>query len=272
MSKSPIYADYHVHTNFSSDSSASIESMIEQAIALGLERLCITDHMDYDFPKEYNLPFTFDPEEYFRVLSQAKEQYQDKIKLLIGIECGLRPYLTKQYQDLLSKYPFDFVIGSSHLVGNQDPYHSDYWEGRSESDGIRAYFQTIIDNVHSGADFDVYGHLDYVVRYGPTKNANYSYENFKDIIDELLTAIIHAGKGIEVNTAGYKYGLGHAHPQDDLIKRYLELGGKVLTIGSDGHKPEHLAYDFAKAREMLLKLGVTEYTVFEKRKPIFLPL
>lgn len=267
-----INADYHCHTSFSSDSTSSLESMIEQAIKLGLTRLCITDHMDYDFPAQYELPFVFDPEEYFKTLTDAREKYKGQIQLLIGIECGLRPYLNHRYKELLAKYDFDFVIGSSHLVGDQDPYHKEYWDGISEDDGIRNYFQTIIDNVVSGADFDVYGHLDYVVRYGPTKNENYPYEKFKDIIDELLTVIIKAGKGIEVNTAGYKYGLGHAHPQEDVIRRYLELGGKVITIGSDGHKPEHLAYDFDQAREMLLGLGVTHYTVFEKRKPIFVPL
>lgn len=263
-----ITSDYHTHTNFSSDSTATLESMIEKAISLGLERLCVTDHMDYDFPQKYNLPFVFDIDEYFHTLLQAKKKYADQINVLIGIECGLRPYLIDRYNKLLSDYAFDFVIGSSHLVGDMDPYQSEYWDGRSEEEGIRAYFQTIIDNVKAGADFDVYGHLDYVVRYGPTKNHKYSYEKFHDIIDEMLLSIIQARKGIEINTAGYKYGLGHAHPHQDLIKRYLELGGTIITIGSDGHKPEHLAYDFEVARKMLLSLGVKQYYVFENRIPI----
>lgn len=266
-----IAADYHIHTNFSSDSKASMESMIEKAIQLGLNRICITDHMDYDFPSK-DTPFVFDPTSYFTKLEEMKNKYNDKIQVLCGIELGLRPYLSKQYERLTNAYPFDFIIGSSHLVGEMDPYFPEYWEGRSESEGLKEYFQTIIDNIAAFNNFDVYGHLDYVVRYAPEKNKNYSYEAYQEILDSVLKTILDSKKGIEVNTAGYKYGLGFAHPQTDIIKRYLDLGGKILTIGSDGHSPEHIAYDFDRAKELLLSLGATHYTVFEKRKPIFLPL
>lgn len=266
-----ITADYHVHTNFSSDSNSSMESMIERAIELRFDRICITDHMDYDFPSE-ETPFVFDPTSYFIKLEEMKKRYKDKIHVLCGIELGLRPYLAERYEILTTAYPFDFIIGSSHLVGNTDPYFPEYWEGKSEFEGVEEYFQTIIDNVNAFNNFDVYGHLDYVVRYAPEKNKNYNYNAYHGIIDSVLKTIIASGKGIEINTAGYKYGLGFAHPQTDIIKRYLELGGKILTIGSDGHSPEHMAYDFSRAKELLLSLGVTHYTVFEKRKPIFLPI
>ena len=117
-------------------------------------------------------------------------------------------------------------------------------------------------------DFDVYGHIDYVVRYGPNKNQFYSYKKFSDIIDEILKKIISTGHGIEINTAGFKYRLGHPNPTEDIIKRYHELGGEIITIGSDGHKPEHLAYDFNKIPALLNSCGFDYYTVFEGRKPV----
>ncbi len=267
-----ITADYHIHTSFSSDSKAPMEDVIKQAITMGLTRICITDHMDYDYPARYNLPFIFDPEPYCKTITTLKEQYKEQITVLMGIECGVRPYLKDRFDTLLHQYDFDFVIASSHLAKDMDVYYPEYWEGITEDEGYRIYFQSILDNLNSFENFDVYGHLDYVVRYGPSKGDNFEYPLYADLFDEILKTIISMGKGIEVNSAGYKYGLGRPHPTKEIIKRYLELGGTILTIGSDAHKTEHLAYDFAKVRELLLELGVTKYTVFEHRQPIFLDL
>ncbi len=264
-----ITADYHVHSHFSSDSKASMEEMVEQAIELGMKKICFTDHMDYDFPENDGYSFVFNPEEYFTELADITEHYKNKIKVLKGIELGLQPYLADRYRILMNQYDFDFSIGSSHLVNQIDPYQSEYWKDKTEEKGIIDYFQSIIDNVKSFSDFQVYGHLDYVVRYAPNKNQSYTYKKYADIIDEMLKTIIEVGKGIEINTAGYKYGLGYAHPQTDVLRRYKELGGELITIGSDGHKPEHLGYDFPRAEQMLLSLGFQYYATFEKKKPTY---
>lgn len=265
-----ITADYHVHTNFSTDSDTPMEDQIKKAIDLHLDRICITDHMDYDYPVKGE--FEFDPSSYLKTIDDMKDKYGKQIKILKGVELGLRPEVASRCQALVDMYPFDFIIGSTHLVDNIDPYEKEYWNSISEKEGINKYLSTIVSNIKSFQDFQVYGHIDYVVRYAPNQNKYYSYEAYKEIIDKVLAVIIDHGKGIEVNTAGYKYGLGYAHPQTDIIKRYLQMGGKIITIGSDGHKPEHLAFDFDRARNMLLELGVKEYTVFENRQPIFLPL
>lgn len=264
-----IIADYHVHSRFSSDSTAPMEEMVEKAISLGMNKICFTDHMDYDFPDSYGLPFVFDPEEYFDELEKITSRYKSKIKILKGIELGLQPYLAPRYQKLMEDYDFDFAIGSSHLVGGIDPYYPEYWSRQSLEEGLILYFQSIIDNVKAFTGYQVYGHLDYVVRYVPDKKLIYSYEKFADIIDEMLKTIISHGKAIEVNTAGYKYGLGYPHPQTDVLKRYKELGGEIITIGSDGHKPEHLGYDFPKAEQLLISLGFKYYATFEKKVPVF---
>lgn len=267
-----IKSDFHTHTYFSSDSQTPMENMILKAIELGLNTICFTDHMDYDFPVTQGLTFVFDPDEYFKELNHLENKYKDSIKVLKGIELGLMPHLNQRIHALISSYPFDFVIGSSHVVHGVDPYFGEYWENRSEREGIEAYFKSIIENVGKIKDFDIYGHLDYVIRYSPEKIKDYSYNNYADIIDSMLKAIISAGKGIEVNTAGYKYNLEYPHPHPDILKRYKELGGDIITIGSDGHKPEHLAYDFNKANELLLSLGYKYYSTFEKRVPTFIKL
>ncbi|NLK75254.1 MAG: histidinol-phosphatase HisJ family protein [Clostridiales bacterium] len=274
-----ILYDYHVHSNFSSDSSTPMEEMIEKAIKLGLKTLCFTDHMDYDYPYvEGGYSFIFDPEEYLNKLNELKYKYRSCIKILTGIELGLKPGITEEVEKLVNKYPFDFIIGSSHVVNNIDPYYSVYWEGKDEDEMIHGYFETIIENCKAFPQFHVYGHIDYIVRYSPSKglgtagNTPYSYHKYADILDKVLTTILSLDKGIEINTSGLKYGLGYAHPKTDVLKRYRELGGELITIGSDAHKPEHLCYDFSYVEDLLKSLGFKYYATFEAGKPNYIKL
>ncbi|SFR95485.1 histidinol-phosphatase HisJ family protein [Anaeromicropila populeti] len=264
-------ADYHVHSDFSSDSRTPMHNMIEKAISMGLERICFTDHMDYDFPIQYKMLFEFDPEEYFRKITELSALYP-QINILKGIEIGMRPYLAKRFEELISTYSFDFVICSTHLVGDRDPYYKDFWENKTLHSGMKEYFQSILANIEVYHDFDVYGHLDYMIRYAPVKNKSIVYSEYQDLLDEILKKLLSLGKGIEVNTSGFKYGLGHPNPHEEILTRYLELGGEILTIGSDGHCPEHLGYDFDKIVPLLKSLGFRYYTIFENRKPQMLPL
>ena len=260
--------DFHIHSSFSSDSEASMESMIEAGIRLGLTAMCFTEHLDYDYvPGEPD--FIVDTPAYLDCLRRCRDLYGSRIELLFGIELGLQPHLTRRLNDYISQWDFDFVIGSSHLVHGADPYYPAFSEGRKEEDCYLEYFETIIENLNAFSDIDVYGHIDYVVRYGPNKNRFYSYEKYKEILDEVLKNIIAHGVGLELNTAGYKYGLGAPNPHPDVLRRYRELVGEIITVGSDGHAPEHLAYDFGKVKDILLGCGFRYYTVFRKRKPEF---
>ena len=263
--------DQHMHCNFSGDSDALPEDMIKAGIAHGLSGICFTDHLDYDYPEEPNI-FLLDFDNYFKVLPDLRKKYADKISVNIGIELGLQPQAAGQNLAVAEKYPFDFIIGSSHVVNHMDPYYPEFFAGRDEDAAYMEYFESVLENINSDVDFDVYGHIDYVVRYGPNKNAFYTYEKFKDIIDEILTQLISKGKGIEVNTGGFKYGLGHPNPTEDIIKRYRELGGEIITMGADAHVPEYVAYEFDKAAHIIKNCGFKYYTVFKNRKAEFIPL
>lgn len=266
-----MFWDQHMHCNFSGDSDALPEDMIKAGIAHGLSGICFTDHLDYDYPEEPNI-FLLDFDNYFKALSDLREKYADKISVNIGIELGLQPQAAGQNLAVAEKYPFDFIIGSSHVVNHMDPYYPEFFAGRDEDAAYMEYFESVLENINSGVDFDVYGHIDYVVRYGPNKNAFYTYEKFKDIIDEILTQLISKGKGIEVNTGGFKYGLGHPNPTEDIIKRYRELGGEIITMGADAHVPEYVAYEFDKTAQIIKNCGFKYYTVFKNRKAEFIPL
>lgn len=266
-----MFWDQHMHCNFSGDSDALPEDMIKAGIAHGLSGICFTDHLDYDYPEEPNI-FLLDFDNYFKVFSDLREKYADKISVNIGIELGLQTQAAGQNLAVAEKYPFDFIIGSSHVVNHMDPYYPEFFAGRDEDAAYMEYFESVLENINSGVDFDVYGHIDYVVRYGPNKNAFYTYEKFKDIIDAILTQLISKGKGIEVNTGGFKYGLGHPNPTEDIIKRYHELGGEIITMGADAHVPEYVAYEFDKTAQIIKKCGFKYYTVFKNRKAEFIPL
>lgn len=263
-------ADFHMHTNFSTDSDSTPEQMIEGAIQKGLQTICITDHQDVDFPKSI-MPegFQIDFEKYFETLRKLQTKYQNQIEILIGVELGLQPHLGNVYKELADTYLFDFIIGSVHLLDGMDPYFKEFFKDKTDEEGYRRAFEITLENIKNISEYDVLGHLDYVVRYGKEQDRAYSYSKYADYIDEILKHLIAHGKGLEMNTAGFKYGLSFAHPHTDVLKRYRELGGEIITIGSDGHKPEHIAYDFHKVSDILKACGFKNYTEFRQRKPIF---
>lgn len=262
-----ITADFHVHTSFSSDSEERLESAVAAAVQKGLKTLCITEHMDMDYPTG---EFALDAARYQKELFRVKQLYSDRIELLFGVELGVMDYLAPRLYEFASAYPFDFIIGSSHLVDGVDPYYPEYFDKFGDSEGIRRYFQSILDNISAFDDFDVYGHLDYVVRY--SKAMTYNPLDFWDMLDEILRKLISMGKGIELNTAGLKYGLAFAHPHPQVLKRYRELGGEIITVGSDAHMGANIAYAFDKAEEILKAAGFVYRAVFRGRKAEFVKL
>lgn len=264
-------ADFHLHSSFSGDADVPMEDMVKRGIQLGLHTMCFTEHMDMEL-QAGNINFEVDTRAYQKELYRLKDKYEKDIELLFGIELGLQPHLGKREREYLDAYPFDFVIGSSHVVDGVDPYYPEFFEGHTQEECYRAYFQSIIDNLESFSDVDTYGHLDYIVRYGPDKIKGYSYEKYSDILDSVLKELIEKGIGLEVNSAGYKYGLRQPNPHPDIIKRYQKLGGEIITIGSDAHKTEHIAYDFNNCIHILKECGFRYYTEFRKRKPKFVLL
>lgn len=269
-----IKADFHMHSNYSGDSHTPMEAMVQQAIKCGLTHICFTEHYDPDFVYQDGEPeiFNLNTDSYLYELLQMKNKYQDQIKVLFGIELGLQPHLKRELAVYSKGFDFDFIIGSSHICNRKDPYYPSFFEGRSEDEAHHEYFENVLESIKKTPYFDVYGHLDYVVRYGPTKNSQYTYAKHKDVIDQILTHLIEEEKGIELNTGGFRHGLGEPNPCIDILKRYHELGGEIITIGSDAHTPEDVAGNFDKAADILTTCGFKYYTVFEGRVPEFLKI
>ena len=267
--------DMHVHTCFSSDSTAPVETQVRKALSLGMKHIAISDHQDYDYPpwhSIYLLSETGDTEGYLSVLREVREKYEGRIEVLIGIELGLQVPLGKRLDRYVAAYPFDFVIGSTHFFNGRDTEDPALYRDCTEEDACRAYFQTELDNRAATDAYDVVGHLDFVLRDLPSKNRYFSYRTYADLLDEILLTVIRKGKGIECNTKTLYRGMGQPSPDTSVLKRYRELGGEIITFGSDAHQPDWIGGAFVEASEILRECGFRYYCIFRDRKPVFLPL
>ena len=270
-----ISADYHLHTSFSSDSDTPMEKMIEAGIKKGLRTMCFTEHMDYDYPVPSDKPeltFLVDTDAYLAKTREMAEKYAGKCNILFGIELGVQPHLYDDLKKLTTFYPFDFVIGSTHLIDGIDPYFPEFFESRGERWAYERYFEHCAENIKAFHELDSFGHLDYIVRYGPNQNKYYSYKEYADYIDEILKLLIYNGIALEVNTGSFKYGLNVTNPNLDIIKAYHKMGGELITVGSDAHVPDFIANKFDVVSDLLKEAGFKYYTEFKERKAMFVKL
>lgn len=252
-----------------------MEDMVLQGIAQGLKIMCFTEHNDFEYPVFPDLPadaFALNTDSYLYTLATLKEKYADKIRLLFGVELGLQPEAAHLNALYAQSYDFDFIIGSSHVCHGKDPYYPGFFDGRGAEASLREYFESILENIREYSNYDVYGHLDYAIRYAPEKDKGYTYEKYRDVLDEILKLLLEKEKGIELNTGGIKSGLRDFHPCMDILKRYRGLGGEIITVGSDSHDVRNIAAHFARAADVLRECGFRYYCVFEKRTPEFYKL
>lgn len=261
-------ADSHVHSSFSGDSMEKLENIIERAIETGMDEITITDHLDLEFPGEINI-FELDFKTYVETLKKLKKFYRNNIKIKIGIELGLQPQLEGKYDEIFNCEDVDFIIGSFHCVKGMDVADRKFFEKYAKDEAHRIYFEEVLNTIDLFPKINVCGHLDFINRYGRSVYDDYKKINFemhKELIDKILIKLIEKNIGIEINTSALRYGLRDFHPCRKILKRYKELGGKIITIGSDAHRALDIMRDFDKAREVLKEIGFEKFCVFEQRK------
>ena len=262
--------DFHVHSDFSEDSSAKMEDVIKISIKKGLKEICFTDHSDYDFAGtgiDSNY-FRFDIKEYFSAIEEYKKKYQNDIIIRIGIELGLQAHTLDCCKKEVNSHDFDFAIASVHSLEGADFIDPDYFDGKTQKQAYERYFHELDYIVNNYEDYNVLGHLDIIKRYGGY-NAPLPFVEYYDTVVAILKKAIEKGKGIELNTSGIRYKLGDYHPSTDIVKLYHSLGGEIITIGSDAHDPLYMGFDFTNALNHLKDIGFKYITSFEKMKPIF---
>lgn len=263
--------DSHIHSDISFDGRFSIDDFVVTARDMGLSGITFTEHYDiYDGMDPHDEKAKpFDEDEYKEKTSIAKERFGDFVRK--GVEIGLRPDSAKEVEKIARLFDYDFIIGSSHIVSMKNISHDySFYSGLTKEEAYEKYLKEVYENIMlCHENFDVYGHLDYVARYGKYDNPKMECN---DTLDSVLKLIIEKGKGIEVNTATYRLGLGDPHPNKGVLKRYRELGGEIITLGSDAHCPDHLSFSFEKACDALRDIGFKYYSVYADRKPEFIKL
>lgn len=281
-----MYLDYHVHSSFSDDSVYPMEDIIKKAIDLGINELCFTEHVDYGvkvdvnsnpakarvyYPKtESDMALMTDNcnyKDYIIEYNRCKDIYKDEIDIKLGIEFGMQVHTIDYFKKDFERYNFDFVILSCHQIRDEEFYNYKFQEGKTQEEYNRAYYQEILDVIREYKDYSVLGHLDLIKRYD--KAGEYPLEGVKDIVIEILAQVIKDGKGIEVNTSSFRYALSDLTPSRDIIKLYKELGGKIITIGSDSHKEVDFGYRVLNIKEELKELGFIDFCSFNKMEPMF---
>ena len=265
--------DSHMHCNFSGDSDAEPIDMIKAAKEKQLWGITFTDHLDLDYPKEFGF-FDLDLDNYYPTLhSLSEKESTDLFSVLVGLEVGIQPHVADACKQIVKAHPYDFIIGSTHLVDKWDPYFDSFWERDSEAKLLNRYYESILENINVFTDFDALGHLDYAFRYVKNpETKNNTHKPYAEIIDAILEFIIKKDKALEINTAALRKGMAGPNPAESIIKRYKELGGELITLGADAHTPKDVAADFDKLPAILHRCGFDSFVVYKKRKPVAYPL
>ena len=271
-------ADYHVHTAFSDDSVYPLEQVARDALRLNLDELCFTEHVDYGVKPEWDQPASarFEDgrpvtncayEAYLAELDRVRGELDGRIRLRAGLELGVQRHTLAQNRALLERLAgrLDFVICSIHQVGDLEFWNGDYQRGRTQEQIHAAYYEEMLAVVEAFDGYSALGHLDLIRRYDPF--GDYPFERVRDVVAEVLRRVIADGKGIEVNTSGIRYGLGDFQPCREILALYRDLGGGVVTVGSDSHKPEHLGAYLRLAYRELAELGFEGVCTYEQGEP-----
>ncbi len=250
-------ADYHVHSRFSIDSSEDIETYCRRAIRLGLKEITFTEHYDLhpDEPGRGYLNW----ERYNRAVHLCRDKYGTQLKINLGLELG-EPH---QYQAALRLFlqdkSVDFLLGSVHWVDGW-ALHENYCDHHDAKEAYERYLQEVLATVSAGG-FHVLGHLDLLKRYGKKYGCLHPAQ-YRELILTILQVAVEKQIGLEVNTSGWRQGLGEPLPSLEIIRWYQSLGGRIITIGSDAHRVAHLGMDIHRAQSILLELGFDRIAVF----------
>ena len=256
--------DFHMHSLVSFDGHDPAPLMVEAAAAAGLKEMCFTDHIDYD-PMAQEQTMMFDTAVYNAAYDSLTHP---TVRIRRGMEFGMTPDNVAVFRQELKRRPFDFVLGSVHFVDGLDVYFQPYWDGKTVYEAERRYLEETLACVQVHEDYDVLAHLTYIskCRAHPTPRP-VPYEEHRELLDEILRLLAQKGKGLEMNTSGVDR-CGDFLPYAPYFRRFKELGGEIVTVGSDAHASNRVgqySYDACQ----ILKDIFGHVCTFENRQPVF---
>lgn len=259
--------DLHLHSNFSINSRVTMEEMALAAIDKNLKTICFADRIDLDYTI-HKINLSFRTEDYFRNINKVKYTFLKDIEVLAGLEIGMQPHLGSSYDSIISSQPFDYIVMSPQSINGQDILADNFLDSISPKQALDSYYKNIYECVNIYDNFDVLGLFDYVDRYLDDMLASPNYDDLLPLITDILSALIDKGKGIEINSSGYMFGLNHFHPKLSVLKLYRDLGGEVVTFGSSASTPHHIASNYKLMERTLKDLGFRYFYIFRNRKRV----
>lgn len=265
-----IKADCHIHTCVSPDSKTSLKAICESACRHGLDSIVVTNHFEYYTGKEnkkINMGISF-IDNSLKEINECKVEFGAKLEILFGMEMGQVHYWPEDVKNIIKSYAFDYLIGSIHKIEDVDLKHGDYSKENIEKQNLD-YLNLLYDMAANG-EYDCIGHFDLVKRYAAGYNVKINLmERYKKEIEDILKVVIERGKGIEINTSGLRQLSGEFMPSIEIIKLYKELGGSVITVGSDAHTKEDVGAGIDESIDLLRKIGFKQIAIYRGRKPYF---
>ena len=258
--------DFHLHSSLSFDAKDNIEAFAKMARKKNISEICFTEHIEP--AHNYDIPWDgwIDLDAYKKEIARVQAIYSD-IKIRVGLELGLDVNKADEIAEYVEKTPLDFVIASQHLIEGEDPYYPEYFENKTKYEAEKLYLETLLACLKAyHGKFNVVGHIGYVNHYA--RKGNYKYTEYPDLLDEILKHTIACGAGIEINTSGYNTNK-EPMPTADVVARFHELGGEIITIGSDAHSIYNIGYHINDAIEILKTLNIKYICTFENMKAIF---
>ena len=256
--------DYHMHSRVSFDGHDTGLALAQAALDRGLKEICFTDHLDYD-PLGKMGKLDFDTDAY-----NAEYDHLELpgLKIRRGMEFGMDIHNVSQFKADLQRRPFDFVLGSIHFVDDLDVYFEDFWHDKTVFQAERRCLEVTLDCVQLHDDFDVLAHLTYIskTKCHPAPRP-LPYAEHREIIDEILRVLAAKGKGLELNTSGMDRCGGYL-PTIDIFRRFRELGGQIVTVGSDAHTASRVGQYTFEACALLQEI-FGHVCTFQNREPIF---
>lgn len=260
------FIDMHTHTNNSFDGNYPIEEMCEAAIEKGIQTIAFTDHVEMDYFKEKG--FDKDAENSYKDMLRAKDIYKDRIELCVGIELGEPTYDIEASEALINSRDYDFVIGSIHNLRKTDDFCELKYEGMDIEALLDKYFYEL-KILADWAKFDTFAHLTYPLRYIVGENKiPVNMQKYQKDIDEILSILVSKDKALEINTSGLRQPIGITMPDESIVKRFKELGGKMITVGSDSHFTYHLGAGIEEGMKIAKNAGFDSVYIFKKRRPV----
>ena len=279
--------DCHTHTQFSMDSEADIDLCVKRAAELGLAAYAITDHCECNgwYEKEHYPEETWELLDYYNyradfessvsAVTALKEKWAGKLNLICGVELGQILHDTDAAKTANADSRVDFIIGSVHQVmGEKDFYFIEY--DKMTMDEIYGLLERYFKEVYALSKtelFDVVGHIIYCLRYMKQRHGiNADISRYDDIIAETFRNLAQNGKGIEINTSGLRQGFGDCFPNLKYAKLFRDMGGEIISFGSDSHTVEDIGANIADGMRIARAAGFTRGAYFKKRKPYFIDI